>query len=62
MIQLKAVVNIGRYKDTETGKQYNIKKGKRVNRGTDHIFYYYRGKRVFINDNIFYSDRFKKIE
>ena len=39
----------------KTGKEYNLKKGTNCQRGTDLIFYLYRGKRVFISDRDFYE-------
>ncbi len=52
IINIRAV---GRFKNTETGKEYNIKKGTIKQRGIDLIFYLYRGKRQFISDKEFYS-------
>ena len=61
-MKLRNVRPLGRYKNTETNKEYNIKKGQRVQRSTDHIFYLYRGSRVFIEDKDFYSNLYKKID
>lgn len=55
-MKLTLIRNLGRYKNNETGKEYNIKKGKRTDRCTDHIFYLYRNQRQFINDADFYSN------
>lgn len=61
-LRLTQVMPLGRYENTETGKQYNIKKGKCWSRGYDWIYYTYRGKRVIIPVNEFYSDKYKKVE
>jgi hypothetical protein len=58
---LSNVRPLGRYKNTDTGKEYNVKKGYNQQRGTDNIFYYYRGKRIFISDRDFYSELYEKI-
>lgn len=62
-MKLTMIRSLGRYKNIETGKCYNIKKGTRVSRGTDHIFYLYRGTRMYISDKEFYSDgKYQKID
>lgn len=60
-MKLKWIINKGRFKNTITGKSYNLKSGTRVLRGTTHIYYTYRGTRMFINDKDFY-DNYKKID
>lgn len=60
MTKLSNIRPLGRYKNTETGKEYNIKKGRNAQRGTDVIFYLYRNNRVIINDRDFYTN-FKKV-
>jgi len=55
MTKLSNIRELGRYKNIETGSEYNIKKGRNMQRGTDLIFYLYRGKRQFISDRDFYS-------
>ena len=55
MTRLTNITNLGRYVNTETGHEYNLKKGRNKQRGTDLIFYLYRGKRQFISDKDFYS-------
>lgn len=55
-IRLSNIISLGRYRNNETGKEYNIKKGKNLQRGTDHIFFLYRNKRHFINDADFYGN------
>jgi hypothetical protein len=57
---LSNVRSLGRYRNIETGKEYNIKKGTNRQRGTDSIFYLYRGNKVFVSDKDFYSI-YKKI-
>lgn len=54
-MRLKNIRQIGRYKHKQTDQQANIKKGHNSQRGTDHHFYTYRGKRVFITDAEFYN-------
>jgi len=54
MTKLSNIRELGRYKNTITGKEYNLKKGTNKQRGTDSIFYTYRGKREFISDADFY--------
>lgn len=46
---------LGRYKNTITNQEYNVKTGYRKDRGTDHKFYLYRGARVYISDSDFYN-------
>ncbi len=59
MARLSNIRPLGRYKNTETGKEYNIKKGRNNARGVDIIFYLYRNKRQVISDRDFYH-LFKK--
>lgn len=54
-MKLTNIRELGRYKNIKTGKEYNLKKGTNCQRGTDLIFYLYRGKRVFISDRDFYE-------
>ena len=60
-MKLKNIRPVGRYLNNETGKTYNVKKGRRVGRSTDHYFYLYRNKRQYINDADFYNN-YTKIE
>lgn len=55
MTKLSNIRELGRYKNTQTNKEYNIKKGTNKQRGTDIIFYLYRGKKQVISDMDFYS-------
>jgi hypothetical protein len=57
MTRLTMIRELGRFREVQTGKEYNLKKDRNVSRGTDHIFYIYRGKRVFISDYDFYSEK-----
>ena len=57
--KLSDIRPLGRYTNTTTGSSYNIKKGRDKKKGTDHIFYYNRNSRVFINDAEF-CHNFKK--
>lgn len=59
--KLSNIRALGRYKNIETGKEYNIKKGRNPQRGTTLIFYLYRGTRQFISDRDFYSI-YKKVQ
>jgi hypothetical protein len=61
MKKLSNIQELGRYKNTETGKDYNLKKGRNLQRGTDVIFYLYRGSRMFITDQDFYHKYEKTI-
>lgn len=61
MTKLSNIRPLGRYKNTETNKEYNIKKGRNLQRGTDLIFYLYRNSRIFISDRDFYNI-YKKCE
>lgn len=60
-MKLTNIRELGRFKNTENNKEYNIKKGRNKQRGIDVIFYLYRGKRVFISDAEFYSEKYKKL-
>lgn len=55
-MKLSHIRPLGRFKDKETGKVVNVKKGRRVNRSTDILFYLYRGNRVIIPDRDFYEN------
>ena len=61
MERLSNIRELGRYKNVKTGKEYNIKKGRNKQCGTDVIFYLYRCKREFISDSDFYSI-YKKVQ
>lgn len=60
MTRLSNIIPLGRFTNIETGKSYNLKKGRNIQRGTDHIFYTVSGKREFVTDRDFYSI-YKKI-
>lgn len=57
---LSRLRRVGRYINPETGRPVNVHKGRRMTRGTDHLFYLVRGRRVFIGDGDFYS-RWQKV-
>lgn len=59
-MKLNNIRSLGRYVNTETNKGYNIYKGASLTRGTDHIYYLYRGARVPIMDRDFY-EKYKKV-
>lgn len=61
LMKLRNVRSIGRYKNTETSKEYNIKKGTKVGRSTTHYYYLYRGSRILINDKDFF-DNYQRID
>jgi hypothetical protein len=55
-MKLTNIKNIGRFRNKETGRAVNIKKGRDAARGVDVYFYLYRGRRVFIGNANFYSN------
>ena len=61
MTRLTNIRNIGRYKNTETGKEYNIKAGMNKQLCVYIFLYLYRGKRQFISVKDFYSI-YKKVQ
>lgn len=61
MTRLTNIRPLGRFKNTVTGKEYNLKKGFNKQRGTHSVFYLYRGVRVFVSDLDFYSI-YKKVD
>ena len=48
-MRLKNCRLVGRYREVATGRECNVHKGTRAERGTDHYFYLLRQKRVFIS-------------
>lgn len=56
-MRLSHIKHVGRYEDTETGKLFNIKVGKNMQRGTDIMFYLRSGSRVYISDADFWSNK-----
>jgi hypothetical protein len=42
-MKLTNIRNLGRYKNLQSGKEYNVRKGTRKGRGTDIVYYLYRG-------------------
>ena len=62
MRRLKNIRPLGRYKNVATGQQYNVHKGQDRDKGTDHYFYIYRGKRTYITDADFNSINHEKIQ
>jgi len=59
-MKLSHIRCLGRYLNPDTGRPVNVHKGNRKGYGTDHLFYAYRYKRVFISDADFYS-KWKKV-
>lgn len=60
-MKLTNIRDVGRYCNTETQKEYNVKKGQKKGYGVDILYYLYRGKRIIIPDNEFYSSKYIKI-
>jgi len=60
-MKLTNINPVGRYRNTETNKEYNVKKGKQKDRSVDILFYLYRGKRIIISDMDFYSPKYVKV-
>jgi len=54
-MKLSNIKNLGRFEHKQTCQSVNIKKGRNAQRGTDLLFYLFRGKRMFISDEEFYS-------
>jgi hypothetical protein len=54
-MKLSNIHDLGRYKNRKTGKEVNLKQGGNSQRGTDIIFYLYRGKKQIVPDAEFYS-------
>lgn len=60
MERLTNIKELGRFTNSNTSKEYNLKSGYNSQRGIKKIFYLYRGKRMFVSDRDFYSV-YKKI-
>ena len=60
-MKLTNIRNVGRYRNTETNKEYNIKKGRKKGYGVDILYYLYRGNRIIISDMDFYSPKYVKV-
>jgi len=60
-MKLTNIRNVGRYRNTETDKEYNVKKGQQKGRSVDILYYLYRGKRIIIQDMDFYSPKYVKV-
>ena len=58
-MKLTDIKELGRYKNTITGKCYNLKRGRNTQKGVDVVFYLYRGKRQIISDYDFYHNHEK---
>lgn len=50
---------VGRFLNTITNQKYNVKKGRRVGRSTDHYFYLQSGTRIYINDTDYFNNHTK---
>jgi hypothetical protein len=55
MTRISNTKKLGIYKNTITGKEYDLRRGTNKQRGVDLIFYFNKGKRQFISDKDFYS-------
>jgi hypothetical protein len=53
-IRLTNVRKLGRFRNKDTGQEYNVHKGRQVGRSVDMRFYLFRNKRVWISDPDFY--------
>ena len=60
-MKLSNIRRVGRFRNTETNKEYNIKKGRQKDRSVDILFYIYRGKRIIISDMDFYSPKYIEV-
>jgi len=60
-MKLTNIKSVGRYRNTETNKEYNVKKGRQKDRSVDILYYLYRGKRIIIQDMDFYSPKYVKV-
>ena len=60
-MKLTNIRPVGRYCNTETLKEFNVKKGNQKGRSIDILYYLYRGKRIIISDMDFYSPKYVKI-
>lgn len=60
-MKLTNIRDIGRYRNTETNKEYNVKKGRKKGYSIDILYYLYRGNRIIIQDNEFYSSKYIKV-
>ena len=60
-MRLTGIKTLGRYRNTDSNKVVNVKRGRNLQRGTDLLFYLYRGKRVFITDRDFYGGVWKNV-
>lgn len=49
-MKLTKIISLGRYINPSTGRAVNVKRGRRVGRSVDVMFYLYRQQRVFICD------------
>lgn len=58
-MKLRNIRNVGRFRNEITKQEYNVKIGRRQGRSTDHYFYLYRGKRMFINDADYFNNHTK---
>lgn len=62
MTKLTNIRSVGRYRNVATDKEANLKIGRNLQRGTDLLFYLYRGKRQYISDRDFYGGMWVKTE
>lgn len=58
---LSNIKSIGRYQHID-GRCCNLKTGQNKQRGTTHIFYLNKRKRIFITDKEFYDQDWTKID
>lgn len=55
-MKLSNIIDIGRYKNPETGTFVNVKRGRYVGRSVDITFYIFKGKQQLISDLDFYDN------
>lgn len=60
-MKLTNIKNVGRFRNTETNKEVNVKKGRKKGYGVDILYYLYRGNRIIISDMDFYSPKYVEV-
>ncbi len=54
-MKLMRIRRLGKYRNPATQRPVNVWMGRKKGYGVDILFYYYRGKRVVIEDIDFYN-------
>ncbi len=60
-MKLSNIRQIGRFENPQNKREYNVWKGRNMQRGTDHLFYLYMGKRMLISPADFYG-KWKQVQ